>query len=94
MPYVLIIHEVADYDRWKRIFDDAADLRREAGERTYQVLRSEHNPHNVVHFSSWTSLDDAKRFFESPELISIRAEAGVKSPQFIYLEQLDAGTLP
>jgi hypothetical protein len=41
----------------------------------------------------WTSLDDARRFFESPELIRIRAEAGVKAPEFIYLEQLEAGIL-
>ena len=93
MPYVLIIHEVADYLQWKRIFDDAADLRREAGERGYQVLQSDLHPHKVVHFSSWTSLEDAKRFFESPLLISIRAKAGVQSPEFLYLEQLDAGIL-
>jgi hypothetical protein len=35
----------------------------------------------------------ATRFFESPLLVSIREEAGVKSPEFIYLELLEAGTL-
>ena len=44
-------------------------------------------------FSAWTSCDDARRFFESPELVKIRAEAGVKSPDFIYLDQLEAGIL-
>jgi hypothetical protein len=38
MQYVLIIHEVADYPAWKKVFDAAAELRREAGERSYQVL--------------------------------------------------------
>ena len=93
MQYVLIIHEVEDYDSWKQIFDDAAQIRKEAGERTYQVLKYEHNPNKVVHFSAWTSIDDAKRFFESPKLVKIRTEAGVKSPDFIYLEQLESGTL-
>jgi len=46
-----------------------------------------------VHFSEWTSIDDARRFFESPRLVKIRAEAGVKAPEFIYLDQLEAGTL-
>ncbi|MEO6847327.1 MAG: antibiotic biosynthesis monooxygenase, partial [Chthoniobacterales bacterium] len=41
----------------------------------------------------WTSLDAAKAFFESAALIKIRKEAGVKSPDFIYLEQLETGTL-
>jgi quinol monooxygenase YgiN len=93
MQYVLIIHEVADYPAWKQVFDQAAKIRKEAGERSYQVLKYEHEPNKIVHFSAWTSLEDAKRFFESPQLVKIRAEAGVKSPDFIYLDQLEAGTL-
>lgn len=93
MPYVLIVHEVADYQVWKQIFDNAADLRREAGERSYQVLKSANNPNQIVHFSSWTSLSAAQQFFESPQLVQIRVEAGVKLPEFIYLEQLESGNL-
>jgi quinol monooxygenase YgiN len=93
MQYVLIIHEVEDYQSWKKIFDDAANIRKEAGERTYQVLKYANNPNRIVHFSAWTSIEDARRFFESPKLIQIRQDAGVKSPDFIYLEQLESGTL-
>ncbi len=93
MPYVLIIHEVADYPAWKKVFDSAADLRRTAGERSFQVLRYENDANRIVHFSAWTSLADARRFFESPQLVRIRAEAGVQAPEFIYLEELEAGTL-
>ncbi len=93
MPYVLIIHEVADYPAWKQVFDNAANLRKVAGERSYQVLKYQSDPNKIVHFSTWTSLDDAKHFFESPKLVQIRAEAGVKSPEFIYLDQLEAGVL-
>jgi heme-degrading monooxygenase HmoA len=93
MHYVLIIHEVEDFQAWKSVFDQASDIRRAAGERSYQVLKYENNPNQIVHFSAWTSTDDAKAFFESPQLIEIRAKAGVKSPQFIYLEQLETGVL-
>ena len=93
MQCVLIIHEVADYPAWKKVFDGAADIRREAGERSFQVLKYQNDPNRIVHFSVWTSIDDAKRFFESPKLVQIRKEAGVKSPDFIYLEQLEAGML-
>jgi quinol monooxygenase YgiN len=93
MQHVLIIHEVEDYPAWKKVFDDASVIRRDAGERSYQVLKYQNEPNRIVHFSVWTSIDDAKRFFESPRLVRIRAEAGVKSPEFIYLEQLEAGTL-
>ena len=93
MSHVLIIHEVADYPAWKKVFDGAAGIRREAGERSYQVLRYETHPDKIVHFSVWTSTADARRFFESPRLVQIRKDAGVKSPEFIYLEQIEAGTL-
>lgn len=93
MEYVLIIHEVADYAAWKRVFDGAAGMRRAAGERSYQVLRYEGEERRIVHFSAWTSLGAARRFFESPELVRIREEAGVRAPEFVYLEELEAGTL-
>ena len=92
-PYVLIIHEVADYPAWKVVFDSAAGIRKEAGERSFQVLRYESDGNRIVHFSAWTSIADAKTFFESPRLVRIRQEAGVKAPEFIYLDQIEAGTL-
>lgn len=93
MQYVLIIHEVADYLAWKKVFDGAAGIRHAAGERSYQVLKYEADANRIVHFSAWTSAADARRFFESPELVQIRLEAGVKAPEFIYLDQLEAGVL-
>lgn len=93
MPHVLIIHEVDDYPAWKAVFDDAATLRREAGERTFQVLRDAGDLDRIVHFSTWTSLDAARAFFQSPELVEIRAQAGVRDPEFLYLQELDAGVL-
>ncbi len=93
MPQVLIIHDVADYPAWKTVFDNAADIRREAGERSYQVLKFDSDPNRIVHFSTWTSHDDARRFFESPRLVEIRRMAGVKAPEFIDLDELEAGVL-
>lgn len=93
MPYVLIIHEVADYAAWKVIFDQASTIRKHAGERSYQVLRYDEDANKIVHFSQWTSIADARKFFESPELVEIRKQAGVKAPDFIYLEELEAGIL-
>ena len=93
MQYVLIIHEVADYHAWKKVFDAAAGIRHEAGERSYQVLKYQNDANRIVHFSAWTSVEDARRFFESPKLVKIRAEAGVKAPEFIYLDQIEAGNL-
>ncbi len=93
MDYVLIIHEVEDYDVWKLIFDNAASLRKDAGEQSYQVLKYEKDKNKIVHFSKWSSISDAKNFFESPGLIKMRERAGVKAPEFIYLNELANGEL-
>jgi len=91
--YVLIIHQVADYPAWKRVFDDAAQIRKDAGEISFQVLRYDTDANRIVHFSRWRSLEGARSFFESPELVEIRRKAGVHAPEFIYLDELARGTL-
>lgn len=93
MPHVLILHAVESYPAWKRIFDDAAAIRREAGERRFQLLSEAANPNHVVHFSAWTSLEAARAFFESPELVKLRQEAGVHAPTFLYLNEIEQGDL-
>ena len=93
MPYVLIIHEVADYPHWKAIFDQAAGMRKTAGEISYQLLRYDTDANCIVHFSQWSSLVSPRAFFESAELVEIRRQAGVKAPDFIYLESIEQGEL-
>ena len=93
MNYVLIIHAIKDYPTWKKVFDDAAELRKGAGEQSYQLLKYDANSNKIVHFSRWASLSRARTFFESPQLVQIRKDAGVEAPQFIYLNELETGTL-
>jgi quinol monooxygenase YgiN len=93
MQHVLIIHEVVDYPAWKAVFDSAAGIRKDAGELSYQLLKVDTDANNIVHFSRWSSLQSARDFFESPRLVAIRAQAGVKTPTFIYLDEIEQGTL-
>ena len=91
MPYMLIIHEVEASPTWKAVLDHAADIRKRAGIISYQLLRYHHNTNTIVHFSEWSSLDNARQFFESPELVEVRRTAGVKAPRFMYLHELARG---
>lgn len=93
MQHVLIIHEVDAYPVWKAVFDQATEMRKQAGEISYQLLRYENEENNIVLFSRWTSLENARRFFELPELVEIRKQAGVKAPSFIYLQEIEQGVL-
>ncbi len=91
---VVIIHKVDDYRRWKRHFDAAAHLRKAGGETQFEVLRSVDDPDVVVHIASWSSIADARAFFESTEVQEIRRVAGVESPTFLYLKREESGELP
>lgn len=90
---MLIIHEVEAYPAWKAVFDQAADIRKRAGEISYQLLRYDDEADRIVHFSTWSSLDEVRRFFESPELVELRKKAGVKAPTFLYLHEIEQGVL-
>lgn len=91
--YVLIIHEVESYPAWKIIFDQAADIRKQAGEISYQLFRYDTDDNQIIHLSIWDSLVNARAFFESDKLIEIRKAAGVKAPSFIYLEEIESNDL-
>lgn len=93
MQFVLIVHEVESYQAWKIVFDRAAGIRKAAGEISYQLLRYDNEQNTIVHFSQWTSLKNARSFFESPALQAIRREAGVLAPSFIYLNEIEHKTL-
>ena len=93
VQYVLIIHEVESYADWKRVFDEAVDIRKRAGEISYQLFRYDDNANHIVHLSVWSSLENARQFFESAELEEIRSRAGVKRPVFIYLREMEHGVL-
>ncbi|MBX3325908.1 MAG: antibiotic biosynthesis monooxygenase [Nitrospira sp.] len=93
MQHVLIIHEVEAYPAWKAIFNKAADMRKWAGEISCQLLRYDSDANKIVHFSEWASLDKARRFFESPELMEIRRKTGVKASDFICLQEIERGAL-
>jgi heme-degrading monooxygenase HmoA len=93
MQHVLIIHEVEAYPAWKAIFDQTADMRKRAGEISCQLLCDDNDANKIVHFSVWSSLDNARGFFESPELVEIRRKAGVKAPDFMYLQEIERGVL-
>ena len=91
--YVLIVHEVEGYANWKTIFDNAATMRRTAGEIEYRLLAFDTDENRVVHFSRWPSLSAARAFFESPKLVEIRRMAGVRAPEFLYLKEIEARIL-
>ena len=84
MPHALIIHEAADYPAWRNL--------RRRRRHPARGLRAALPRLRYVHSSAWTSLADARSFFGSSRPRRLRDQAGVRAPEFICLQELEAGT--
>jgi len=89
---MLVRHSVQDYDAWKSAFDSKRDLRKRYGEKSYQILRDEKSPNELVALFAWDTLENARRYANSAELKEAMAEAGVMAkPDISFLEQAALG---
>ncbi|MEX0744752.1 MAG: antibiotic biosynthesis monooxygenase [Phycisphaeraceae bacterium] len=94
MAHVMIRHRVQDFERWRQVFEAAADFRRDGGEQRYEVFEIHDDPDHVVLLFEWDSMERARAFLANPELSDAMDQAGVESPPEVwFLEQRTVGTL-
>jgi quinol monooxygenase YgiN len=80
MASMLIQHRVKDFAVWKNVFDSSAGLRASSGELSSQVFRNASDPNQVTVLNRWSSLAEAQKFAQSPELRAAMEKAGVEGP--------------
>jgi len=84
MPYLFVRHKVADFARWKPVFDSQAPLRQEAGSEGGFLFRTSADPNEVVVILKWAGLERAKEFAQSQDLRDTMIRGGVSDPADIY----------
>ena len=90
MAYVLVIHEVDDYDKWKPVYDEDGAVRKAKGSKGAFVFRNADNRNKVVVLTHWENMESAKNFAEADELRVTMQKAGVKGqPEVYYLEEIE-----
>ena len=91
----LVHHPVADFDAWKKMYDDFAPIQAEHGVQAHQVLRSIENPNDVIVTHTFDSPETARAFFAMPELKEAMSEAGVDADtvEISYFNEVEAGAL-
>lgn len=80
---VLVSHRVADYDAWKKAFDDDAPARKEAGCLGHHINVGADDPRWVYVYCPATDADKLKAFIHSPEVAGVMKNAGVEGPPTI-----------
>lgn len=80
MAYLIVKHTVEDYAKWKPVFDLHGSARKAAGSKGAQLFRTDDNPNEVTLLFEWDSIENARRFSESPDIREVMQKAGVVGP--------------
>ncbi len=84
MPSMFIKHTVADYARWKPVFDEHQATRMANGVTAHSLHRDADDPNVVIAVLRVSDLNRAKEFASSEELRSAMERAGVQGPPEIW----------
>jgi uncharacterized protein YeaO (DUF488 family) len=86
MTHILIRHKVADFSKWKPVYDAHLTERKKAGLSEKTLLRSIDNQNDVVLLFEAEDLKRAQAFTESPNLREAMQKAGVVGkPEIVFL---------
>ena len=85
MASMFIKHRVADYARWKPVFDEHESARRGATLTSHSLHRDVNDPNVVIIAFRATDLKRAQEFAGSEELQSAMQRAGVMGPPEMWL---------
>ena len=77
MAYSIVRITVRDFEAWVPFMEGFAEMREAAGSSGAQVFQSADDGTELVVVQEWNSLDDARKFNESPALAAVMQKAGV-----------------
>jgi len=90
MATLLVKHRVANFDKWKSVFDRLERLREKHGIIGHSVHRDATDPNVVVIVNRVRDMAEAKGYGASPELHAAMAEAGVQgAPEISFLNDVE-----
>lgn len=89
MTYMLCRNRVADYEKWKAIFDSHEGDQAKAGFHLINMWRSVEDPNNVYFLFEIDDIGKANEFISSPRSAEIGEESGVLDGECHFLESVE-----
>lgn len=94
MIKTLMYHKVEDFNKWKAAFDDFSEIRKSAGEKSFNVCNLLNEPNTAYVINTWDSLEGYQAFMNNPNLAEAMKAAGVmEAPNTILLNEIEKGSL-
>ena len=90
MASMFVKHRVADYARWKPVFDEHETMRKAAGLTAHSLHRGNDDPNVVIIAFRAADLNKAKQFAGSDDLKAAMARAGVQgAPEIWFADDVE-----
>lgn len=87
MVRLYIRHRVADYDAWRKTYDDFAGPQQAAGVRAEAVYQSIDDPNDVTVWHDFDDAGAARAFVGSAELRDAMGSGGVQGEPELWFTQ-------
>jgi hypothetical protein len=88
MIRMLCRNRVADFAKWKQVFDSHAEAHREVGLKLVEVWRALEDQNNVFFLFAVSDLEKAKAFIATPEAAETGKAAGVLDGEYHFVESI------
>lgn len=82
---LIVRHPVADYAKWRAVFDSVGALQSQHGVTGSQVLRQPDDANDVTVIHTFAAVEHAQGFVADPALKDAMQRAGVSGPPCIEI---------
>jgi quinol monooxygenase YgiN len=87
MAQLFVHHKIADYPKWRAVFDEMNPTRVAMGQTGFHVYQLASDPKEIVIITDWPTAEAARSYAQLPELKTAMQQGGVTSqPEVLILE--------
>jgi quinol monooxygenase YgiN len=90
MATLFVKHRVADFTKWKAVYDEVDGLRKQHGITAASIHRTPDDPNVVIVTHRFKDMKGAKALADSPGLKAAMERAGIQgAPEFWFGEDVE-----
>lgn len=84
MTTLFVRHQVADYSKWRQVYDRFGSTQKTLGVQDQAVYQAIDNPNDITVRHEFATLEAAQAFGGSPELAAAMHDAGVQGAPTVW----------